>query len=171
MSSRKRKRHPEVESLEAMELLSGAAAAVSHDVASHQTAMVRSSHQMVGDVAVNLSGSIVGTYRVVHGGPDATFTGKGSLAPVGKAQAQGKIAYGTSGGGGELTLKLGRRGTIIASVVGETAAGTYRYQIDGGTKTFAGDSGSGLAVVDILSSNRAKTAGKFAMTLAGASSS
>lgn len=172
MNHRNRKRQPEVESLETMELLSGAAAALPHGVASHLTAMVdRALHKSVGDVALNVSGTVRGTYRIVQGGSEARFTGSGSLAaPVGKAQVQGTIANGTSSGGGQLTLKLGSRGTIKASVTGVPSLGVYQYQIDGGTKTFAGDSGDGVAEVDILTANRAGTAGKFVMELQGLSS-
>jgi hypothetical protein len=165
-----RKRHLEFESLEAMELLSGAGVPALHALIHQHPAMAgRASETSVADVALNLSGTVQGTYRLVSGGKVAAFTGRGTFSPVGTAQLQGKIANGAPSVGGQLTLKFGKRGAINAAVTGGTSAGGYTYQIEGGTKAFAGDSGSGVAIVHIGLSNRNR--GRFSMTLQGASPS
>jgi hypothetical protein len=169
MNDRKtRKRHPGFESLEAMELLSGAGFAASDTLIRPHPAMThRASDPPVADVALNLSGTLQGTYRVVGGGKVATFTGRGGVSPVGAAQLRGRIAFSAASAGGQFTLKFGRRGAINAAVTGTPTQGKYTYQIEGGTRTFAGDSGSGTAIVSIVSSNGAGTRGLFMMNLQG----
>ena len=68
MTERKSKRHLEFESLEAMELLSGAGLAGARAMIHHHAAQVhRAPQQSVGDVALNLSGSLNG-HLSRHGG-------------------------------------------------------------------------------------------------------
>lgn len=162
MIQRKSKRNPEFESLESMQLLSGAGAAVHHAMVHDRVAQVH--RAPVGDVALNLSGTVQGTYRVV-GGAAARFNGRGMVSPLGKAHLKGKISLTSSGG--QLTLNFGRRGKVFAAVGGGTTAGGYLYQITGGTRTFAGDSGTGVAIVSLPSLS---PRGHFALSLQGVSS-
>ena len=168
MTDRKSKRHLEFESLEAKELLSTTRMSVHHMMLRHHAAQVHRASTPVDAVALSLSGTLKGTYHVVGGGAAASFNGRGPLSPIGKAQLKGNIPLATSVGG-QLTLKFGKRGKVFASITGGTPAAGYTYQITGGTKTFAGDSGSGVAVVSILSSNPAQTRGRFALSLQGSS--
>ena len=94
------------------------------------------------------------------------------MSPIGKAQVKGNIALGVgaSTGGGQFAFNFGRRGKVVAAIIGQTPGGGYVYQITGGTRSFAGDTGVGTSVVEILSSNAAHTRGRFALSLQGASS-
>jgi hypothetical protein len=172
MTQRKSKRHLEFESLEVMELLSGAGMAVPHaDTPHHVTQVHRATKGAVSDVELILSGTIQGPYHAAGGGSAVGFTGRGTVTPIGKAQLQGKIDLSTPSKSGQLTLNFAKRGKVFAAIAGLGAQGVYGYQITGGTRTFAGATGIGLAVVDILSANRAQTQGRFALTLHGESSS
>ena len=162
MTQRKSKRRLEFESLESMQLLSGVGETVPHAMVLDAAAQVH--RAPVEDVALNLSGTIRGTFRVAGRGTAASFSGRGPVSPVGKAQLKGNIDLG--GSGGQLTLNFRKRGKVFASVTGGTAAGGYTYQITGGTRTFAGDTGTGVAFVNILSPGR--THGRFALSLQSA---
>jgi hypothetical protein len=172
MTCRKSKRHLEFESLEAIELLSAAGMPVAQAGTQHHVAQIhRGTNEAVADVALNLSGSLQGTYQSSAGGSAVGFTGRGTVNPIGKVQSQGRIAFTASGSKGQLTLNFGKPGKIVGSITGLASQGVYLYQITGGTRTLAGDTGVGLAVVNILTSNRAQTRGRFAMSLQPASSS
>jgi hypothetical protein len=166
MTCRKSKRHLAFEAMEAIELLSGAGMAVARSGMAHHVAQVhRGSNEAVGDVALNLAGTLQGPYRFVGGGSTVDFNGRGTVTPIGKTQLQGKIAYTASPSTGNLTLQVGKAGKVSAAITGLASPGVYFYQITGGTRTFAGDTGVGLAVVEILSANRAQTRGRFALSL------
>jgi hypothetical protein len=172
MTCRKSKRHLEFEALEALELLSGIELAGPHTMILHHAAQVhRGTQESVGDVALNLSGTVPGTYSVVGRGPAASFKGRGTVSPIGRTQMQGSIALGGSAASGRLTLNFGRSGKVFAAITGQTPGGGYTYQITGGTRTFAGDTGSGVAFVQILPSNPARTRGHVTVNFQGASSS
>jgi hypothetical protein len=165
MSQRKSKRHLEFESLEVMELLSGAGMAVPDAGIPHHVAQVhRATKGAVGDVELILSGTLEGPYYALGGGSTFGFTGRGTVNPIGKAQLQGKIDLSTPSTSGQLTLDFGKRGKVFAAVTGPTG-GPYHYQITGGTRTFAGDTGSGSALLSYRPSNAAQTRGHFALTL------
>jgi hypothetical protein len=151
MIRRKFRRRPDFESLESMQLLSGAGVASSHAMALHPMVQQARAHQTVGEpragVPLSLSGVVQGRYRIT-GGAAATFSGRGKLGSAGMAQLRGTIAL-VSAGNGELTLSFGRRGKIFANVTGGALGGDFTYQITGGTRSFAGDTGSGAATVQI----------------------
>ena len=166
MTCRKTKRHLEFDSLEAMELFSGAWVTAAHPgIPNHVAQVHRGTNGAVSDAAVNLAGTLQGPYRSAGGGSTVEFTGRGTVTPIGKAQLQGKIAYSASPSTGKMTLQVGKSGKVFAAIAGQTSRGVYSYQITGGTRTFAGDTGVGLAIVDILSANRAQTRGRFAPSL------
>lgn len=163
MTQRKSKRCLEFESLESMQLLSGAGAAVHQAMVHHQAAEVH--RAPVGDVALNLSGTVRGTYRVV-GETSAKFNGRGTVSPIGKTRLQGTLAFS---GNGQLTLNFGKRGKVFAAVTSlDPTGGSATYQVTGGTKTFAGDGGTGVAVVNVVPLNAAR--GRFALSLQGGAS-
>lgn len=183
MTRRKSQRRPEFESLESMELLSGLGVAGPHEAAQvrvaerriemverreliHERATIRhlaKAHRPTAGptpgIALNLSGTVQGTYRVV-GGTSAAFTGRGTLSPIGTGRLQGKVS--AVGGGGQLALSFGRQGKVFADVTGQSPAGGYTYQIAGGTGHFAGDTGSGVAT---LESPISGLRGHFALSL------
>ena len=144
MTGRKPKRHLEFESLEAMELLSGAGLAGAHAMIHHHAAQVhRAPKRSVGDVALNLAGTLNGTYRSRGAGP-GPLHGSGTVSPIGKAQVKGSIALGVG---------IDRRGRVrVRLQAGEGRSsppssdrrpgGGYVYQITGGTRSFAGDTGA-----------------------------
>jgi hypothetical protein len=169
MTRRNSKRHLEFDSLEAVELLSGAGMALPHAMIHHPATQAhRASRHSVGDVALNLSGTATGTYLVMRGGSGVSITGRGTITPIGKTIMHGRVAINASGNTGQFTLNAGKRGKITATITGQTPGGGYNYQITGGTKSFAGDTGSGVAVVQILSSNPAQTRGRIAVSFQGA---
>ena len=170
MTCRKSKRHLEFESLETMELLSGAGTALSHAMAHHLMPQAhRGTRPSVGGGALDLSATVQGNYHVA-GKSAVNFTGRGPINTLGNAHLQGKIGYGAAAGSGKFTLNFGKRGKVSAIITGQTDTNTYNYQIIGGTRTFAGDSGSGVAVVNILSASGGQSRGRFALTFENASS-
>jgi hypothetical protein len=170
MNRRSAKRSPEFESLEVKELPSGAGIAVSPTLIHPHPAMAhRTPEASVSDVALNLSGTVAGTYRIVAGGNTASFTGRGTISPIGGGRLKGRIEFARPPVGGQFTIKFGGRGTVQAVVTGTTALGGYIYQIEGGTRTFKGDTGSGVAIVYVSPSNSAGTRGLFEMSLSGTS--
>jgi hypothetical protein len=169
MSQRKSKRHLEFESLEAMELLSGAGMAVPHaGIPQHVTQVHRATKGAVSDVELVLSGTIRGPYHTAGGGTAVGFTGQGTVKPIGKAQLQGTLDLTALPLSGRMTLNFGRRGKVFAAIAGlgpPAPQGTYLYQITGGTRTFTGDTGSGLASLDSRAANQNQPQGRFTLTL------
>lgn len=168
MTRRNSRKPLEFESLESMELLSVAGMAIPHAMVPHHVATHAQVHRVrkgpVPGVTLTLSGSGQGTYRMVGGGSAAIFTGRGNFTQVGNARLQGRIALNASGNSGQLTLNLGNRGKVFVSVFGPTSSGGgLFYQISGGTKSFAGDSGSGMGVVTFAPAGI--TRGHFSLTL------
>lgn len=167
MARRKSLRTLEFESLESMELLSGVGAVASHAMfRSH----LRAAEGPAPGTALSLSGDVQGTYHTTGGGTAAAFTGRGTLSPVGKTEAQGRLSFNATASIGQLTLSFGTRGKLYAAVTGLTTGGAYTYDITGGTKRFAGDTGGGVAVVEILTSVGARPHGRFALILQAGSS-
>jgi hypothetical protein len=150
MIRRKFQRRLEFESLESMQLLSGAGLISGHALARHHTTHPPSQPPMAGE-SLALSGVVHGTYHVI-GGTRAAFSGRGTLIHVGTTRLRGTLEPGSSGGG-QLTLSFGRRGKLFAVVTSATPAGAHSYQlayqITGGTRSFAGDTGGGLATVQV----------------------
>jgi len=168
MTRRNHRKTLEFESLESMELLSVAGMARPHAMVPHLGETHARVHRIrkgpVPGVALTLSGSGQGTYRMVGGGSAAIFTGRGTFSEVGGARLQGRIALNASGNSGEMTLNLGRRGKLFVSVLGPTTSGGgITYRITGGTRAFAGDTGGGAGVVTFAPSGIAR--GHFALTL------
>lgn len=155
MNHRKTKRHLEFESLESMALLSVVGMPMHrggghhhHHHHHHHGALVHQSPMTGGNVALSLSGTVRGRYHV-RGGTTASFNGHGRISPVGRAHLHGTISLVPGGASGQLALKFGRRGTVFAAITGQKSLTTYTYTITGGTRSFVGDSGSGVSVVNI----------------------
>jgi len=150
MIRRTSQRRLEFESLESMELLSGVGLIPSHAMADHHTSH-QASRALVAGESLVLSGVVNGRYHVV-GKTAAAFNGRGVLSQVGKTQLRGKIEL-ASPASGQLILSFGRRGKLFVDVTSATLGGasTYQiaYQITGGTRSFAGDTGGGVATVQI----------------------
>src|SRR5690348_14303871 len=124
MNQRKLNRRLTFESLEAKELLSVAGVTgLDRPTMHHVVQAHRAARMPVADVALNLSGLMKGNFRATGGGSTAHFTGRGTVCPVGKAQLQGTIVLGSSTASGQLTLKFGRKGAIIAAITGKTPTG------------------------------------------------
>jgi hypothetical protein len=153
-----------------MELLSVAGMAMPHAMVPDHVATHVQVHRVrkgpVPGVALALSGSVKGTYRMVGGGSAAMFTGRGNFSGIGNARLQGRIALNASGDSGQMSLNLGRRGKLFVNVLGPmSSGGDITYQITGGTKTFAGDTGSGTGAV--IFEQVSITRGLFSLTLQG----
>jgi hypothetical protein len=165
MIRRKVQKRLEFESLESKELLSGAGLTSAHAMAHHHTVHEPSRASMAGETMA-LSGVVHGRYHVI-GGTRAAFSGRGTLIHVGKTQLRGMLEPGSSGGG-QLTLSFGRRGKLFADVTSATLAGAHSYQlayqITGGTRSFAGDTGGGVATVQVLG---LQPRGHFTLSLQG----
>jgi hypothetical protein len=97
------------------------------------------------------------------GGSAAAFSGRGNFSQIGNARLQGRIALKVSGNSARMTLNLGNRGKVFVSVLGPTSGGGLTYQITGGTKDFAGDTGSGEGIVTFAPAGI--TQGHFSLTL------
>jgi hypothetical protein len=170
MIRRRFQRRLEFESLESMELLSGAGLISAQAMAHHHTAHQASRAPTPGETLAP-SGIVHGRYHVI-GGMMAAFSGRGTLMQVGKTQLRGTIEAATiqsaSSGGGQFTLSFGRRGKLLADVTSATSAGahTYQivYQIAGGTRSFAGDTGGGVATVRL---SGLQPRGHFTLSLQG----
>jgi hypothetical protein len=148
MVHRKHKRQLHFEALESMELLSGVGMALDHPASPQHASPLAQVHRITNgsrtEATLNLSGTVQGTYRLVRHGSAAAFKGQGNLSPVGNVRLQGTVSL-TSANSGKFVLNLGRRGKINVSVLGVASQGAYTYQITGGTRTFRGDTGGGLA--------------------------
>ncbi len=124
------RRHPEVEALESMMLLSTLA----------------------------LTGSDHGTYTVKATG--TTTKGSGSVSPLGHVTTSGKSI---GGGAGEVTLtsKMGK--VFLTDHLKLSGIGSFSgtFTINGGTKAFAGDTGSGKVQSTFIGS---PTHGKYTIT-------
>lgn len=169
MTRRKSVHRPGFESLESMELLSGVGMAAPlevaqvravehrielvqrHELVQERAALrhqVKAHHPVSGPApgsALNLSGTVSGTYHL--GSSSAAFNGHGAVTPIGNARLSGKVSA-VPGGGGQLVLTFPGRGKVFVSVTGQTGQNTFTYQITGGVKDFAGDTGKGLAVLE-----------------------
>jgi hypothetical protein len=170
MTRRNFRKQLEFESLESMELLSVAGMAMPHAEIPHHVATHVQVHRdrtgLVPEVALTLSGNGRGSYRMVGGGSAAIFTGRGNFSGVGNARLQGRITLDASGNSAQMSLNLGRRGKLFVSALGPMASGGgITYQITGGTRTFAGDTGSGSGAVTFVPSSIAR--GHFFLTLQG----
>src|SRR5262249_22977229 len=119
-----------------------------HAMARHHTVHEASRAPRAGET-LTLSGVVHGKYHVI-GGAMAALSRRGAPIPLGTARVQGTNEPAASGGG-QLTLSFGRRGKLFADVTSATPVGalTYQiaYQITGGTRSFAGDTGGGVATV------------------------
>jgi hypothetical protein len=151
-----------------MQLLSGIGVAASHSMVHHHQAQHPGSHGAAegpaAGVALSLSGAVQGTYRTSGGGTRAVFAGRGAVSPFGNARLQGTITLSSSASGGRLTLSFGKSGKFFAAVSGSTPSGTYTYNVTGGTRQFAGDTGSGSAIVQILTTVGARPHGRFLLS-------
>jgi hypothetical protein len=165
MIRRKSQRSLEFESLESMELLSGAGLISAHAMAHHHTAQQASRTPMASETLA-LSGVVHGRYHDI-GRTRAAFSGRGTLIQVGTTRLRGTIESALSGGG-QLTLSFGRRGKLFAAMTSATPAGAHTfqiaYQITGGTGSFAGDTGGGVATVQLPG---LRPRGHFTLSLQG----
>jgi hypothetical protein len=148
-------RRPEVEALETMTLLSGMAGEALPAVAALKATPVVP-HPLV------LAGSIHGTFKLKGG--EVTINASGSFGSFGKVTFTGSLALATATSeNGTLTAtstKLGKLFvTLHETLSGTSASGTYT--ITGGTKAFAGETGSGVV-------SSTFTASKFTSTFSPA---
>jgi hypothetical protein len=138
------RRRPEVEGLEAMTLLSGMMG-----VASQAVEALAKTPALPNPL--DLTGTLSGT--VTEKGHGETIKAAGHLSPIGKVSFSGP-ATGFSSSGGLTNLAIpGKAGKLFVSLnltpAGTSLSGTYT--ITGGTKTLAGETGSGKVTVAITS--------------------
>ena len=132
------RRRPELESLETVVLLSGISGAAANVA-----------REPLAGGPIVLSGIASGTYKTTKIGEPTTFSEKGVISPLGKATIKGSIDYLEVNPTGTVTLTgVGKKhGKVFASV---STAGPYSpvyYTITGATGEYAGDTGSGVALV------------------------
>jgi hypothetical protein len=136
-------RRPEVEPLESLALLSGLTGTAHTPL-----------EAMVSKVALpnplHLSGSVHGTIRMNSGATSSTFSGSGSLSPIGKVTASGGANITGSNGSGNLSLS-GKQGKLNISFNVQTSGqgGSGTYTIINGTKGLAGENGSGTITITL----------------------
>jgi hypothetical protein len=133
-----RKRHLAVEALESMTLLSGMAGAVAHPAAATLP------NPLV------LSGSVHGSFKP-KGLTSGAINASGNLG-FGKITLKGNVVVPTTSGTPEtLTVSTTKGSVTVNGHVTPTGAGVFSgtYSISGGTKVFAGESGSGSIVVSV----------------------
>jgi hypothetical protein len=144
-------RRPELESLEAMVLLSGTSV-VRHSVGA---ALVAPVAKTSGPIV--LSGTARGTFQSGRGAVAATsFSAKGPISPLGKATLRGTLQLQTANPTGSVTLTVKKHGQLFASLTTKGLGSPVFYTITGGTGTFAGDSGSGEAILTTSGSSHGK---------------
>ncbi len=162
MTRRKHQRRPEIEALESLELLSGITT-VGHQ---ETTAMiVRGPRPSAVTV---LSGTAKGKYHVTGGGTISVFSGTGKVSPLGAAKVHGTLNLAGFNTTGQFTLSSKKLGEIFATVKPMGLSTDYTYQITGGTKSFAGASGSGVTTTTIIPSGGATaTHGRFILVFLG----
>jgi hypothetical protein len=159
-------RYLEFESMESMELMSGVGIAAPHELVQQGLLVHPMAHRgqvSTTGVSLSLSGTLRGTYRAVNGGTQAKFNGKGQLASLGNAQVNGTVSLVAPYTQRNLKLSLGKRGQIFITLTGVTPTGEFKYEVTGGTKSFAHDTGNG--VIAVLISETSATRGQFSMTL------
>lgn len=170
------RRRPQLEALEAMTMLSAAAAVAPVPVAAES--MPPASHH------IQLSGGIQGTYVVRMVNPDVGktyyFSGTpGQLSPLGRSkliggiQAPGFIANGHSRGA---LLITNSQGSLTLGVIGPAHPGgppfpnVFNYTIIRGTGLYQGDTGTGYIALGLTPSPSASAkpttvqTGHFSMT-------
>lgn len=195
MNRRKHQLRPVLEALESVELLSGIAAAATpsvrhlpihhlpiHHMPIHHMPVYPIHHQRLAqhgsrpaaisgaatDAAVALSGVEKGTYRVPGGGATAIFSGKGKVRPLGTATVSGTLDLAVESTTGQLTISDGSHGKLYASVKVLGSGPDYTYQITGGTKSFAGDTGSGVVTTELVPTGQGATPhGRFVLEFQG----
>jgi hypothetical protein len=139
------RRRPEVEPLESLALLSGGMSAAPAAL----EALVAKSKIVVPN-PLHLSGTVHGTFRQAGQSGTSTFSGSGSLSPLGKVTVSGSLNINTVAQGGQLTLSATQGKLKInfnAPNPGQTFSGSYT--ISGGTKALAGETGSGTITVTL----------------------
>jgi hypothetical protein len=140
---KKRERCLEVESLESMTLLSGMAGAA------YKAAVPNPLH---------LVGSIHGTVTMMKSTGSTSVNASGNLTPIGKVTFTGKLppaSVTATTGNLNLTTKQGKL-SLGLTITG--LSGTYT--ITGGTKAYAGETGSGSFAATLISAK----SGKFSAT-------
>jgi hypothetical protein len=153
------RRRPELESLESMVLLSGMVAA---EHPHHAAAAIFATHQPVTHAVVSLSGTARGTYRATGSG--FTFTGTGTVSPLGHSTLKGSLLIPT----GQLTVST-RHGKVFANLSLPQLGAPVSYTITGGTGQFAGASGNGAGILSFVPAHgRAAAHGRFSIALSAA---
>jgi hypothetical protein len=137
MARNRFRRRPELEALETMVLLSAGPGAEGAGTAA------------MTDAVLNMSGTAEGTYKTARSGEPTTFSEQGDVSPLGKVKIKGSIDYLLATPAGTVTISSakGKRGTITASVVTGGPYSPIYYTITGATGVYAGDTGSGVAVL------------------------
>jgi hypothetical protein len=144
-------RRPELESLEAMVLLSGTSVVRHSGVA----ALVAPVAKTAGPIV--LSGSARGTFQAEGGaGAPTSFSGKGHISPLGNATLKGSLQLAIANPTGSVTLTVKKHGQLFASLSTKGLGSPVFYTITGGTGTFAGDSGSGEAILTTKGSSHGR---------------
>jgi len=122
-------RRPGFEALESMTLLSGLAGAAASIGAPHP---------------IQLTGSIKIEVKFHH--PQPTDMGAGSISPLGHVTESGGDSMSLIMGDGESITLTTKTGKIFVTISGLTDTGNGNdgeYTITGGTKAYAGETGSG----------------------------
>ncbi len=161
MKRRTYRRRPEFESLESMVLLSGIAAA-EHE---HHAAAAMVATKPVREALISLSGTASGTYRSGRAaGSPYTFTGKGTVSPLGRATVSGSLQLAVSAPTGQITVAT-RHGKIFASLSTSGLGAPVFYSITGGTGRFAGATGHGAGDLNIVQGHgKGPANGRFTIT-------
>jgi hypothetical protein len=130
-----KQRRPEVEALEAVLLLSGMAGV-------HGTAAAPN--------PLHLTGALHGTFKSRAGG--GSFKGTGSLSPIGHVTVTGSATTGTEAGNTGALKLSNKQGQTLVSLSGTSTGATSfsgTYTVAGGTKAYAGETGSGSVTLTL----------------------
>src|SRR5262249_45834339 len=100
---------------------------------------------------LHLSGNLHGSFKAkgVSGG---SINANGNVSPIGKVTLSGKVVVPTASGTAEnLTASTKKGKAFISAHVTPTGTTSFAgtYTINGGTKSFAGESGGGNIVVSL----------------------
>jgi hypothetical protein len=131
---------PDIEALESMTLLSGIAGASLPAVAALKAAAAVPN-------PLDLAGSIHGAFKANATGGGSARNASGSVQPLGRLTFTGSLSAGDAGTLTGTSTKLGKLFVMFqVTPAGQSLTGTYT--ITGGTKSLAGETGSGVITVN-----------------------
>src|SRR5262249_13942181 len=114
-------------------------------------------------VFINLSGTATGKYRSGKtAGSPVTFSGKGTVTPLGHVTLNGSLQHSTTSG--DLTLST-KHGKVFVELTSLVFPPFFTYTVTGGTRRLAGATGIGTVSTDVGAfADNGQSHGRFVIT-------